>query len=140
MSATPDSVAAMASRRPRGTGSIRVRTDKAGHETYYGIWWTNGRQVQRRIGPKRREGTRQGLTAVQAEAELRRLIGETTVQARVGERLNVDEVSRRYRCTPNAWAANAPPSRTSNRRPASTSRRSSRTRRWTPSCRPTSPT
>jgi integrase len=97
VSATPDSVAGMASRRRRGTGSIRVRTDKAGHETYYGIWWTNGRQVQRRIGPKRREGTRQGLTAVQAEAELRRLIGETTVQARVGERLNVDEVSRRYR-------------------------------------------
>jgi hypothetical protein len=77
MSATPDSVAAMASRRPRGTGSIRVRTDKTGRETYYGIWWVNGKQVQRRLGPKRVEGTRQGLTKSQAEAELRRLIGET---------------------------------------------------------------
>jgi integrase len=53
--------------------------------------------VKRRIGPKRLDGTREGLTRRQAEAELRRLISETQVRPRVGERLSLDEVSRRYR-------------------------------------------
>jgi integrase len=87
----------MASRRSYGTGSLYVRTDSAGRETWYGHWRATGRQVKRRIGPKRADGERAGLTRTQAEAELRRLIAETQVKRRVGERLSVDEVSRRYR-------------------------------------------
>jgi integrase len=83
--------------RPYGTGSLYVRVDSAGRESWYGHWRASGRQVKRRIGPKRVDGTRDGLTRTQAEAELRRLIAETEVRPRVGERLSVDEVSRRYR-------------------------------------------
>jgi integrase len=87
----------MASRRSYGTGSLYVRTDNAGRETWYGHWRANGRQIKRRIGPKRVDAGRGGLTRTQAEAELRRLIGETQVRPRARERLSVDEVARRYR-------------------------------------------
>ena len=49
----------MAARRSYGTGSLYVRTDATGRETWYGQWRANGRQVKRRIGPKRADG-RQG--------------------------------------------------------------------------------
>jgi integrase len=84
-------------RRPQGTGSLQTRVDAGGREHWYGHWRANGRQVRRRIGLKRPEGTRDGLTRVQAEAKLRELISETTVAARVGEGLTIGEVSRRYR-------------------------------------------
>jgi integrase len=87
----------MSDRRPYGTGSLYIRSDSAARENWYGHWRANGRQVKRRIGPKRLDGTREGLTRRQAEAELRRLISETQVRPRVGERLSLDEVSRRYR-------------------------------------------
>jgi hypothetical protein len=45
-----------------------VRPDRAGRETWYGHWRANGRQVKRRIGPKRADGARDGLTRTQAEA------------------------------------------------------------------------
>jgi integrase len=62
-------------------------TDKSGLETYYGKWRVGQRQVMRRIGPKRKPNTREGLTRVQAEAELRRLIGgETSAPAREDRR------------------------------------------------------
>lgn len=80
------------SRRSHGTGSLSVRLDGNGRETYYGSWYANGRRVKRRIGPKRPRGERTGLTRAQAEAELRRLIAETQVRAQVGERLTVGEV------------------------------------------------
>lgn len=84
-------------RRPHGTGSLQIRTDSGGREIWYGHWRANARQVRRRIGLKRPEGTREGLTRVQAEARLRELISETTVERRVGEDLTVAEVARRYR-------------------------------------------
>ncbi len=83
-------------RRSHGTGSLSVRVDANGRETYYGAWYANGRRVKRRIGPKRMRGERIGLTRAQAEEELRRLIAETQVRAQVGERLSVEEVGRRY--------------------------------------------
>lgn len=83
-------------RRSHGTGSLSVRLDANGRETYYGSWYANGRRVKRRIGPKRPRGERTGLTRAQAEAELRRLIAETQVRAEVGERLTVAEVAARY--------------------------------------------
>ncbi len=87
----------MTARRSYGSGRVYVRTDAAGRETFYGSWWTNGRRVKRRLGVKRARGSREGLTAAQAESELRRLMGEVTPSASRGERLDMAEVGRRYR-------------------------------------------
>lgn len=86
-----------AQRRSYGTGSLYVRADGNGREQWYGRWWTNGRQLKRSIGPKRADGTRDGLTRAQAEAELRRLIAETpAAKTAAGEGLTVAELGRRY--------------------------------------------
>ena len=61
-------------RRSYGTGSLYIRTDGNGRESWYDKWRANGRQVKRRIGLKRAEGARDGLTRTQAEQELRRLM------------------------------------------------------------------
>ena len=86
----------MASRRSYGSGRVYVRTDSAGRETYYGSWWTNSRRVNRRLGAKRLRGSREGLTAAQAEAELRRLIREVAPSGSGTDRLDVGEVGQRY--------------------------------------------
>ncbi len=83
-------------RRSYGSGSLYVRADKTGRETWYGHWRANGRQVKRRIGRKRVAGGREGLTRSQAEPELRRLIDSTQVKPRSGEALTVSEAARRY--------------------------------------------
>src|SRR5438045_3342852 len=86
----------MAARRSYGTGSLYVLADRNGREAWYGHWRSNGRQVKRRIGAKRSNGERDGLTRPQAEAELRRLIAEIQVAPMVGERLTVREIGARY--------------------------------------------
>jgi hypothetical protein len=63
-------------RRAYGSGSI---TAKAG--IYYGRWRIAGRQVMRKLGPVRRPGTRDGLTATMAEARLRQLMGRERQRA-----------------------------------------------------------
>src|SRR4051795_77425 len=83
-------------RRAPGTGSVLIRTDKAGRRTFYGKWSSNGRAVMRRLGPVRPPGTRDGLTRTQAEAELRRLMSEVQVSAPAGQRLTVEDVGERY--------------------------------------------
>jgi integrase len=75
---------------------VYARRDSAGREAWYGHWRTNGRQVKRRIGSKRSEGTTDGLTRRQAEAELRRIINETPAVKAVGERITIAELGRRY--------------------------------------------
>jgi integrase len=62
------------SRRSYGTGQLFVHADATGREAWYGRWYSGGRRIKRRIGPKREPGTRHGLTRSQAEAELRRRI------------------------------------------------------------------
>jgi hypothetical protein len=69
-------------KRPNGTGGLYVRVDAAGRESYYGHWRQDGKQVTRRLGPKRVRGSRDGLTQRQAEDELRRLIGRGEADAR----------------------------------------------------------
>jgi hypothetical protein len=86
----------MGARRSYGTGSLIVRTDGNGRETWHGKWRANGRQVMRRIGLKRAAGARDGLTRPQAEAELRRLIATVQGAPAAGERLDVAEAARRY--------------------------------------------
>jgi hypothetical protein len=61
-------------RRSYGTGSLYERTDSTGCVVWYGKWRSDGVQSKRRIGAKRVERSRDGLTRVQAEAELRRLM------------------------------------------------------------------
>ena len=79
-------------KRPRGTGSLFVRRDNVGRETWYGKWWIGPNQVKRRIGPKRIPSTRQGLTRTQAEAELRRMIGTVALPVARSERVTVADV------------------------------------------------
>lgn len=85
----------MAVRRSYGSGRVYVRTDSAGRETYYGSWWSNGRRLNRKLGPKRIRSGREGLTAAQAEAHLRRLMREVEASPTV-DRLDVCEVGQRY--------------------------------------------
>jgi integrase len=87
--------AQMAARRSYGSGRVYVRSDSAGRETYYGSWWSNGRRVNRKLGAKRARGSREGLTAAQAEAELRRLMRDVQ-SAPPTDRLDVSEIGPRY--------------------------------------------
>ena len=127
----------MASRRSYGTGSLYVRKDSTGRETWYGKWHSNGRRVKRAIGPKRVDGSRDGLTRAQAEAELRRLMAETQPKPLVGERLDVEEVAPGIGCTLSGSAASAQRWRTSRARSAFTWDRSSLAGRSTRSPRRT---
>lgn len=86
----------MADRRSYGSGRVYVRTDGAGRETFYGSWWSNGRRVNRRLGVKRVRGSREGLTAAQAEAEMRRLMHHVKPSRAAGEHLTLEEAAARY--------------------------------------------
>ena len=83
------------SRRSYGTGSLFVRTDHAGRESWYGQWRQDGRLVKRRVGPKRSTGAADGLTKAHAGREPRRLIAET-IAAPSRERITVAEAGRRH--------------------------------------------
>ncbi len=81
-------------RRSYGSGRLYVHTDAAGVASWYGSWRVGGRRVHRRIGPKRKAGSREGLTATQAERELQRRIDSERTAVRSG--LSVGEVGERY--------------------------------------------
>ena len=83
------------SRRSYGTGSLFVRRDAGGREAWYGQWRAGTRLVKRRIGPKRVQGTSDGLTKSQAERELRRKIDSERAAAS-RERMDVAEAGERY--------------------------------------------
>jgi integrase len=87
----------MASRRSYGTGSLFIHPTVQ-PPTWYGQWRTSGRgRLKRKIGLVRQPGSRDGLTRAQAEAKLRERMSEVQVTQRVGERLDVEQVGRRYR-------------------------------------------
>ena len=83
-------------RRPAGTGSLFVRADSAGKETWYGKWRVGETQVKRKLGLRRVPGSSLGLSAREAEAALRRAIQETAAHPPIQERLNFGEAARRY--------------------------------------------
>lgn len=83
-------------RRSYGTGSLEVRADARGRESWYGRWHVRGRRVKRRIGSKRTAGERDGLTRPQAEAELRRLMAEVEPGAAQTRSLSVAELGASY--------------------------------------------
>jgi len=67
------------SRRSYGTGSLTVRRDAKGRDTWYGLWRIGGRRIKRRLGVKRLPGTRDGLTRLQAERKLQQYIESDAV-------------------------------------------------------------
>lgn len=84
-------------RRQHGQGSLFVRTDRPGRETWYAKVRVDGRQVKRALGPRRPPGTREGLTKTQAEAALSALVLELEDHSPPpAERHSVDEVARAY--------------------------------------------
>jgi hypothetical protein len=78
------------SRRSYGTGGLRVRRG-----SWYGQWWVGDRRMNRKLGPVRQPGTRQGLTKRQAEARLRELIREVKPAPAGAEQLTALHCSAR---------------------------------------------
>jgi integrase len=83
-------------RRSYATGSLFVRRDARGQESWYGKWYFAGRQIKRKLGRKRAPGTREGLTRAQAERELQRRMESERPAAARGARLGIREVGERY--------------------------------------------
>jgi integrase len=61
-------------RRSHGTGTLHVQTRTDGRQLWYGRWYAGQRRLNRRIGLKRKPGSGRGMTKVEAEAELRRMM------------------------------------------------------------------
>jgi integrase len=78
-------------RRPYGTGTLY---QKAG--SWYGRWLVGDRRANRRLGPVRQPGSREGLTRPQAERELRRRMEQEHAIAATAARLTVREAGDRY--------------------------------------------
>jgi integrase len=85
----------VAGRRSYGTGSLFVRRDARGRQSWYGKWRVGATQVKRRIGFVRRAGERSGLTRGQAERELRRRMEAEMPTVATGERRTVEEAGER---------------------------------------------
>jgi len=80
----------MSARRSYGTGSVSQRGGQ-----WYGRWHAQGRRLQRKIGPVRAPGGRDGLTKAQAEARLRRIIEDTAAAPMIHERVTVEQAGQR---------------------------------------------
>lgn len=82
------------SRRSYGTGTLYVRRDARGRETWYGRWYSGGERIKRAIGAKRPEGSREGLTRAQAERELQRRI--ETERTATRSRMTIEQAGAHY--------------------------------------------
>ena len=76
-------------RRAYGSGSLYPHRG-----SWYAKWYVGTRQIKRKIGQKRKRGTREGLTKAQAEKEMRRLMRE--LKPTTQERLSLREVGDAY--------------------------------------------
>lgn len=84
-------------RRKRGSGRLLIRTTASGEEVYYGTWYASGRRLKRHIGPKRSRNSRDGgLTELQAEEKLRRMIYETEVKQLADDRITIADLGALY--------------------------------------------
>jgi integrase len=81
-------------RRAHGDGSLFLRKNAKGGETWIVKWRPDGRGVMRSLGPKRSKACPNGLTKPQAEAAFRRLRDETTANPGRPERRTLAEVGR----------------------------------------------
>jgi hypothetical protein len=82
-------------KRSYGTGRLYVVVDRGGRASWYGSWRVGGSRVNRKVGLKRTAGHADGLTRLQAERELRRMVDATTVVAK-GQRRTVGEAGEAY--------------------------------------------
>jgi len=78
-----------ATRRAYGTGRLYIKSG-----SWYGRWWIDGQRVNRKLGPVREPGSRDGMTKRDAEAAMRRQI-ELITAASTRERMSVGEVGER---------------------------------------------
>ena len=78
-------------RRARGTGHLYTRRDKAGRESWFAKFYVDGRQVKRKVGPKRDQNGR-GLDRAEAERKLRGLVDD--VAPPVHSRVDLEEAGR----------------------------------------------
>ncbi len=79
-----------------GGGTLLIVTDKQGRQTYVGKVFVNGRQIKRKLGAVRIEGTPDGLTKAQAAtalSELRRSVGAVVPR---DQRLTIAEAGDLY--------------------------------------------
>jgi integrase len=84
-------------KRSYGTGSLYVARDGGGRESWYGRWQSpGGGKAKRRIGLKRQPGSREGLTRVQAERELRRRLDADAVVLARGQQRTITEAGAEY--------------------------------------------
>src|SRR5215213_9202022 len=81
--------------RPRGTGSLDVRTDATGRRSYYGRYYEGNRRVVRLLG-RVKTNSAPGLTRAQAEARLRDLVAAGEGAPGLGERLTIAQAGERY--------------------------------------------
>ena len=84
-----------AAKRSYGSGSLSVRKDGNGRETWYGQWRVRGRRVTRRLGVRRPPGSKEGLTRAQAEQRLRQAM-ESEAAPPPSERLTVASAGARH--------------------------------------------
>src|SRR5450631_2587132 len=81
----------MAAKRSYGTGSLYVRTDAAGVEHFLRRVAGERPADAPRARGKRPRGSREGLTQIQAEEKLRRLMAEKAPATALGDRLTLSE-------------------------------------------------
>ena len=80
-------------RRAYGTGTLRV-VGRSWIASWYG---TDGRRIQRKVGPARTEARADGLTKAQAERVMRRMREiETPHAAPDGHRMTMEEAGREF--------------------------------------------
>ena len=103
-------------RRSYGTGSLYVRVDSAGRESWYGKWHTNGRRVKRKVRTQSARRRPRRAHPRPSRGELRRLMAEVQVTPAVGGHLTV------------AAAGDALPAAPPARRPEALDRRRCRVR------------
>ena len=83
--------------RAAGTGSLLVRSDGSGSASWYGKWRVEGRQVMRRLGNVRTNGSAVGLTHAEADAKLQRAIEASSAgDTSVGDGLTLAEAGAKY--------------------------------------------
>jgi hypothetical protein len=92
--------------QPPGSGSLLVRRDGSGGQTWYGKWRVAERQTMRKLGRRREPGSSLGLTRTQAEAEARRLIAETNGVV-PQERLSLEQWPPASSSTRRRWPCGA---------------------------------
>ncbi|MEK6272462.1 MAG: site-specific integrase [Actinomycetota bacterium] len=85
-------MAAARSRRAPGAGHLFVKRDSAGRESWYGKWYAEGRQLMRKIGPKRGPNGH-GLDHREAERKLRQLMEQVAPPPE--SRVSVQEAGER---------------------------------------------